>query len=79
MAQVEFSLLQRPVFLSTLPVKQFDRLDRKYLFAELARLDKLLDQYPDLIARQSDFVTVSSLKYCQDLALARYNELRRLA
>lgn len=72
------NLLLRPVFLSTLPVEQFKSLQRKYLFSEIARLDRLLESYPALIEAQDEIALVTSLRYCQDLALTRYNELRRL-
>lgn len=71
-------VLMRPIFLSTLPVEQFRSLPRKYLFAEIARLDRLLDQYPILIAEQTDMAMVTSLNYCQDISLNRYNNLRKL-
>lgn len=77
-SQVSLSLLKRPVFLSTLPGEDFKELERKYLFSEIARLDRLIESYPELIAAQSDIATINSLQYCFDKALARYNELRKL-
>lgn len=72
------TLLMRPVFLSTLPVEGFKSLERKYLFSEIARLDRLLESYPELIAAQSNIAVINSLQYCFDKALVRYNELRKL-
>jgi hypothetical protein len=72
------SLLKRPVFLSTLPVSWFASLPKSYLFAEIARLDRLLEVYPQVIALQSDMTMVTSLHYCESQCLTRYNELRQL-
>ena len=77
MSEVD-QILLRPVFLSTLPVEGFESLPRKYLSSEIARLDRLLESYPELIAAQSDIAIVNSLQYCFDKALVRYNELRKL-
>lgn len=78
MSQVSLSLLKRPVFLSTLPVEEFHQIGKRYLFAEIARLDRLLEQYPELIATQTDSAIVASLRHCQNAALTRYLELRSL-
>jgi hypothetical protein len=75
---VNVNLLKRPIFLASLPVAQFASLDRKHLFAELARLDRLLDQYPVLIASQPDIAMVNSLRYCEEHCLERYAQLRRM-
>lgn len=76
--EVSISLLKRPIFLSTLPVAQFKQIDRKYLFAELARLDRLLEQYPTLIASQSDMAMAQSLRHCKNVCVDRYTSLRQL-
>lgn len=78
MSQVSLSLLKRPIFLSILPAEEFRRIEKRHLFAEIARLDKLLEQYPELIAAQTDSAIVASLQYCQNAALTRYIELRGL-
>jgi hypothetical protein len=71
-------VLMRPIFLSTLPVEQFRSLPRKYLFSEIARLDRLLDMYPVLVAEQTEISLVNSLQYCHNVSLARYDALRKL-
>ena len=71
------NLLKRPVFLASLPVPQFESLPKQYSFNELARLDRLLDAYPALIAAQTEISLVASLQHCESLAADRYNQLRQ--
>jgi len=72
------SLLMQPVFLSTLSAERFASLPRKHLFAEIARLDRLLDSYPALIENQLDSSVKASLIYCHNQCLTRYDALRKL-
>jgi hypothetical protein len=70
--------LNRPVFLSVLPVLGFLRLPKEYLFTEIARLDSLLERYPSLVASAEDYTIMTSLQYCEGICKIRYNELRKL-
>jgi hypothetical protein len=70
--------LNRPVFLSVLPVLGFARLPKEYLFTEIARLDSLLERYPALIAAGENYEIMTSLQYCEGVCKIRYNELRKL-
>ena len=70
--------LNRPVFLSVLPVLGFARLPKEYLFTEIARLDSLLERYPALVASAEDYTVMTSLQYCEGICKIRYNELRKL-
>lgn len=72
------NLLMQPEYLSMLFVPAFKNLERKYLFAELARLDKLIEAYPALIESVEETQLKGSLRHCEMAALTRYNELRQL-
>jgi hypothetical protein len=79
--RINARLLAEADFLAPLDVAQFANLPKRHLFAEIARLDKLLAAYPELIDeayRAGETAIQTSLEFCESASLDRYNSLRQL-